>query len=37
MVGNQPSWAAYTGQVQSQYQGRGWLDAVHPDDRKQRG
>lgn len=34
MVGEQPSWAAYTGQTPSQYQGRGWLDAVHPDDRR---
>ena len=33
MVGEQPSWAAYTGQTFDQYQGRGWLDAVHPDDR----
>jgi PAS domain S-box-containing protein len=33
MVGEQPSWAAYTGQTLAQYQGRGWLDAVHPDDR----
>jgi PAS domain S-box-containing protein len=33
MVGEQPSWAAYTGQAFARYQGRGWLDAVHPDDR----
>jgi PAS domain S-box-containing protein len=33
MVGEQPSWAAYTGQTQAQYQGRGWLAAVHPEDR----
>jgi PAS domain S-box-containing protein len=33
MVGEQPSWAAYTGQTPEQYQKRGWLDAVHPDDR----
>ncbi len=33
MVGEQPSWAAYTGQTLEQYQRRGWLDAVHPDDR----
>ncbi|MET0793224.1 MAG: PAS domain-containing protein, partial [Polyangiaceae bacterium] len=33
MVGEQPSWAAYTGQSPQQYQQRGWLDAVHPDDR----
>jgi len=33
MVGEQPSWAAYTGQSPEQYQRRGWLDAVHPEDR----
>ena len=33
MVGEQPSWAAYTGQTQAQYQRAGWFDAVHPDDR----
>jgi PAS domain S-box-containing protein len=32
MLGEQPSWAAYTGQTRAQYEGRGWLDAVHPDD-----
>jgi PAS domain S-box-containing protein len=35
MVGEQASWAAYTGQTPEQYRGRGWLDAVHPDDRAQ--
>jgi PAS domain S-box-containing protein len=35
MVGEQPSWAAYTGQTPDQYQRRGWLDAVHPNDRAQ--
>jgi PAS domain S-box-containing protein len=33
MVGEQLSWATYTGQTFAQYQGRGWLDAVHPADR----
>jgi PAS domain S-box-containing protein len=33
MVGEQLSWATYTGQTFSQYQGVGWLDAVHPEDR----
>jgi PAS domain S-box-containing protein len=33
MVGEQPSWGAYTGQRIFEYQGQGWLDAVHPDDR----
>jgi PAS domain S-box-containing protein len=33
MVGEQPSWAAYTGQSPEHYHLRGWLDAVHPDDR----
>ena len=33
MVAEQPSWSAYTGQTIEQYRGRGWIDAVHPDDR----
>jgi PAS domain S-box-containing protein len=33
MAGEQPSWAAFTGQTPEQYDGSGWLDAVHPDDR----
>ena len=33
MVGEQPSWAAYTGQTREEYEHRGWLDAVHPEDR----
>jgi PAS domain S-box-containing protein len=33
MRGEQLSWAIYTGQTLAQYQGRGWLDAVHPEDR----
>jgi PAS domain S-box-containing protein len=28
-----PSWCAFTGQTASEMQGRGWLDAVHPEDR----
>ncbi len=32
MDGDQPGWAALTGQSRSQYQGYGWSDAVHPDD-----
>ncbi|GEO99523.1 hybrid sensor histidine kinase/response regulator [Methylobacterium haplocladii] len=31
----QPRWAAYTGQSEEAYQGWGWVDAVHPDDRAQ--
>ncbi len=34
MVGEQPSWAAYTAQPLRHYQGEGWLDAVHPEDRE---
>ncbi|HYE52903.1 MAG TPA: response regulator [Azospirillaceae bacterium] len=30
---DQPSWSAFTGQEPGQYEGWGWLDAVHPDDR----
>ncbi len=33
MTGEQPSWATYTGQSLAEYVGRGWLDAVHPDDK----
>lgn len=33
MVGEQPGWAALTGQSQQEYQGHGWANAVHPDDR----
>ncbi|WP_119156618.1 EAL and GGDEF domain-containing protein [Caldimonas tepidiphila] len=29
----QPTWTAFTGQPFEALQGRGWLDAVHPDDR----
>ncbi|HEU4829766.1 MAG TPA: PAS domain S-box protein [Gemmatimonadales bacterium] len=32
MTGEQPQWAAFTGQTYEQYQGYGWADAVHPDD-----
>ena len=27
-----PQWLAFTGQSQEQSRGRGWLDAIHPDD-----
>ena len=29
----QPDWAEFTGQTIEEYLGRGWIDAVHPDDR----
>ncbi|GJD44651.1 Sensor histidine kinase RcsC [Methylobacterium cerastii] len=29
----QPRWSAYTGQSEEAFQGWGWIDAVHPDDR----
>lgn len=32
MVGDQPGWSALTGQTLEEYQGFGWVDAVHPDD-----
>ena len=28
-----PSWQAYTGQSRSDYQGWGWTEAIHPEDR----
>ncbi len=27
-----PQWLAFTGQIQEQSHGQGWLDAIHPDD-----
>ncbi|MEB2846578.1 type II toxin-antitoxin system ParD family antitoxin [Endobacterium cereale] len=32
MIGEQPGWAALTGQSFDQYQDFGWVSAVHPDD-----
>lgn len=32
MEGEQPAWAALTGQPYEEYQGYGWSKAVHPDD-----
>ncbi|TXM71902.1 PAS domain-containing protein [Methylobacterium sp. WL12] len=32
MVGEQPGWAALTGQTPEAYAGFGWASAVHPDD-----
>ena len=34
MEGEQPGWAALTGQSFESYQGYGWAEAVHPDDRE---
>ncbi|MFC4454297.1 PAS domain-containing protein [Deinococcus sonorensis] len=33
MLGDQPGWAALTGQASERYQGYGWSDALHPEDR----
>jgi len=33
LAGDSPSWRAFTGQTESEARGRGWLDAIHPDDR----
>lgn len=32
MEGEQPAWAALTGQTYDEYQGFGWANAIHPDD-----
>lgn len=32
MTGEQPGWAGFTGQFLDEYQGFGWMKAVHPDD-----
>lgn len=34
-VTEQPAWSSFTGQTFDQLKGRGWLDAVHPDERQQ--
>ncbi|WP_163989720.1 GAF domain-containing protein [Pyxidicoccus caerfyrddinensis] len=34
IVEDSPSWRAFTGQTYEQWRGRGWLDAIHPDDRE---
>jgi PAS domain S-box-containing protein len=34
MIGDQPGWSALTGQSFDEYQGFGWSEAVHPDDRE---
>jgi len=34
MHGEQPDWAALTGQTREQYQGYGWAEAIHPDDQQ---
>ena len=33
MRGEQPGWAALTGQSYEEYQGHGWTQAIHPQDR----
>ena len=34
VVGDLPTWRAFTGQSIEQIQGWGWIDALHPDDRE---
>lgn len=34
VVSDSPSWRAFTGQTYEQWEGHGWLDAIHPDDRE---
>lgn len=34
MLGEQPAWSQLTGQSYDEYQGFGWAEAVHPDDRE---
>ncbi|UOD28476.1 PAS domain S-box protein [Massilia violaceinigra] len=34
LEGEQLSWSAFTGQSQEQFNGWGWLEAIHPDDRE---
>jgi PAS domain S-box-containing protein len=37
MAVDSPTWRAYTGQTFEQLKGRGWMDAIHPDDRERVG
>ncbi|MDQ1183445.1 hybrid sensor histidine kinase/response regulator [Agrobacterium larrymoorei] len=34
MLGEQPAWSQLTGQSYDEYQGFGWAEAVHPEDRE---
>lgn len=34
LIGDAPSWEAFTGQTPARYGAGGWIDAVHPDDRE---
>ncbi|NHZ64559.1 PAS domain-containing hybrid sensor histidine kinase/response regulator [Massilia genomosp. 1] len=34
LEGEQASWTSFTGQSTEQFDGWGWLDAIHPDDRE---
>jgi diguanylate cyclase (GGDEF)-like protein/PAS domain S-box-containing protein len=34
VVVDSPAWRGYTGQTKEEFLGHGWLDAVHPDDRR---
>lgn len=34
VVEDSPSWRDFTGQTFDQWKGRGWLDAIHPDDQE---
>jgi len=34
VVEEQPSWSQFTGQTYEEYKGKGWSNAIHPDDRE---
>ena len=34
LVPPQPSWTAFTGQARAEYEGHGWIEVIHPDDRE---
>lgn len=34
LINEQTSWSQFTGQSFAEYQGEGWLNAIHPDDRQ---
>jgi len=33
LIPPQPSWTAFTGQARAEYEGHGWIEVIHPDDR----
>lgn len=34
VIADEPTWRVLTGQTEEEWKGRGWLEAIHPDDRE---